>query len=173
MLAWLVIVVNAIVLFYVCVFPGFSVADQAANPPNTKGMFTFDGNSFLTFTLPNYEIYSSSSENIQNLLTNQIKSPITSRESRLPSHMLLVFWIKPLTECCYCKVRICKKFISTLYETESDAISMRLVCKKYTWINDRTANDEINDDTSSCIWKFFSFHWNDGAWLEKISNNEM
>ena len=59
MLAWVVIVVNAIVLFYVCIFPGFSVADQAANPPNTKGMFTFDGNSFLTFTLPNYEIYSS------------------------------------------------------------------------------------------------------------------
>ena len=91
MLAWLVIVVNAIVLFYVCIFPGFSVADQAANPPNTKGMFTFDGNSFLTFTLPNYEIYSSSSENIQNLLTNQIKSPITSRESRLPNPMVLVF----------------------------------------------------------------------------------
>ena len=65
MLAWLVIVVNAIVLFYVCIFPGFSVADQAANPPNTKGMFTFDGNSFLTFALPNYEIYSSVSENIQ------------------------------------------------------------------------------------------------------------
>ena len=86
MLAWLVIVVNAIVLFYVCIFPGFSVADQAANPPNTKGMFTFDGNSFLTFTLPNYEIYSSSSENIQNLLTNQIKSPITSRESRVVIH---------------------------------------------------------------------------------------
>ena len=90
MLAWLVIVVNAIVLFYVCVFPGFSVADQAANPPNTKGMFTFDGNSFLTFTLPNYEIYSSS-ENIQNLLTNQIKSPITSRESRLPNPLVLAF----------------------------------------------------------------------------------
>ena len=88
MLAWLVIVVNAIVLFYVCIFPGFSVADQAANPPNTKGMFTFDGNSFLTFTLPNYEIYSSVSENIQNLLTNQIKSPIISCESRLPIPVL-------------------------------------------------------------------------------------
>ena len=74
MLAWLVIVVNAIVLFYVCIFPGFSVADQAANPPNTKGMFTFDGNSFLTFTLPNYEIYSLFSENIQNLLINQFKT---------------------------------------------------------------------------------------------------
>ena len=106
MLAWLVIVVNAIVLFYVCVFPGFSVADQAANPPNTKGMFTFDGNSFLTFTLPNYEIYSSSSENIQNLLINQIKSPIISRESRLPIPVL--FCMKPVTEWCHCKVRICK-----------------------------------------------------------------
>ena len=79
MLAWLVIVVNAIVLFYVCVFPGFSVADQAANPPNTKGMFTFDGNSFLTFTLPNYEIYSLFLENIQNLLINQFK--ITHQKS--------------------------------------------------------------------------------------------
>ena len=80
MLAWIVIVVNAVVLFYVCVFPGFSVADQAANPPNTKGMFTFDGNSFLTFALPNYEIYSSFQKIYSELTHKSISQPLNRVE---------------------------------------------------------------------------------------------
>ena len=82
MLAWVVIVVNAVVLFYVCVFPGFSVADQAANPPNTKGMFTFDGNSFLTFALPNYEIYSSLYKIFRTYSQINFKSHLTTADSQ-------------------------------------------------------------------------------------------
>ena len=43
MIGWVLVVGNAIILFYVTVYPGFKVADQNANPPNSKGMFTFDG----------------------------------------------------------------------------------------------------------------------------------
>ena len=43
LIAWIFVVGNAIVMFYVTIFPGFKVADQSAIPANTKGMFTFDG----------------------------------------------------------------------------------------------------------------------------------
>ena len=39
----MIVIGNAVILFYVTIYPGFQVSDQSAIPANTKGMFTFDG----------------------------------------------------------------------------------------------------------------------------------
>ena len=42
-IGWFLVISNCVILFYVTIYPGWKISDQSANPPNTKGMFTFDG----------------------------------------------------------------------------------------------------------------------------------
>ncbi len=46
LLGWFLVVSNAVILFYVTMYPGWKITDQSANPANTKGFYFVFQNNF-------------------------------------------------------------------------------------------------------------------------------